>query len=434
MDDGAVVRRSPFGDNPEVGARGATTQQSILTAAMAVFAEHGFHDAKVELIATAAGCSRPAFYQYFASKDDVFWHLAGHLGRELASLADQLAEIAPDQRGVAILDRWLDALVELQQSYRPVLVSFPTAFRDNRPGRPLPRPLTIRMQQVLDDADPRHGGVPSGLDVRVLAEATVAMILRSVHYWLLGLFSIPRPRFTRALASTVHRVIHGPIAAVNAGPTVDPPSRVWPTWPTESTAGQQDRHLRPRGIATRRRLLDAAGTVLPRRGYHATRVDDVVEEAGCSHGTFYQYFESTDHLFRTLALDAGRHMADLVDSFPTAPDGPLDEWLRLWFDAYRSNGGVISAWQEIELADPGVSTMSLELMVVFFDRLGRLVHTRGFGDTAVDAVALLAIIERVPYTVVVLSDLDEAPAIAAAQHLIERGILGSSGSAPAVPA
>ncbi len=434
MDEGAVVRRPPFGDNPEVGLRGATTQRSILTAALAVFAEHGFHDAKVELIADAAGCSRPAFYQYFASKADVFWRLAGHLGRELEVLVAALPDPTPDAAGVEALDRWIDGVVEVHQAYQPVLLSFPAAFRETRPDQPLPRPLTIRLQTVLDEAARLDGGLPVGLDVRAASEATVAMILRSIHYWLLGLFSIPRPRFTRALAATLHRVAYGPVAGVNTGPSVDPPPRTVPTWPDGPVSTELDRPMRPRGIATRRRLLDAAGSVLPRRGYHETRVDDIVEEAGCSHGTFYQYFDSTDDLFRTLALDAGRDLAALVDAFPAAPDAALEPWLAAWFASYRSNGGVISAWQEIDQGDPGLSAMSIEIMLVFFDRLGRLVHRRGFGDTAVDALALLAVIERVPYTVVVLNQLDEAAAITAARHLIERGILATTGpSASARP-
>lgn len=419
-DDGTVLRRPPFGGRAEVGERGVTTQRSILTGALAVFAEHGYHDAKVEHIADAAGCSRPAFYQYFASKEDVFWRLAGHLSRELADLADRLDPVTADADGVATLEAWLDALVEVERVYQPVLLSFPAAFRDARPAEPLPRPLTLALQELIEGG----AALPAGVDARTAAETTVAMVLRSVHYWLLGLFSLPRPRFARGLAETVHRVVHGPVAGVNVGVSVAPPPTVIPAWPTNPPDDGPDRPMRPRGIATRQRLLDAAGAVLPRRGYHATRVDDIVDEVGCSHGTFYQYFESTDHVFRTLALAAGRHMADLVDVFPTEDDGPLDEWLTRWFAAYRSNGGVISAWQEIDPGDPEMAAMSLELMVVFFDRLARAVHTRGFGDTDVDAISLLAVIERVPYTVVVLHDLDEAPALAAAHHLIAQGILG----------
>ena len=414
------MRRAPFGTNPAVGLVGTTTQRSILTAALAVFAERGFHDTKVELITEAAGCSRPAFYQYFASKEDVFWRLAGHLGRELATVADHLDPIPPDQAGIAVLDRWLDELIDLHESYRPIFVSFPAAFRDTAPDQPVPRSLPERLEQVL--ATGNHLG---GAESTVLAETTGTVVLRAIHYWMLGLFSIPRARFTRALAATVHRLTHGPITGVNLDPLVDPPPHAVPPWPSAPT-GRPDRPLRTRGVETRQRLLDAAGQVLPRRGYHNTRVDDIVEAAGRSHGSFYRYFETTDHLFAELALEAGSQMAELVDAFPSGPGPDLHEWLTRWFAAYRANGGIISAWQEIGLDNPVMTRLSQEIVLVFLDRLARLVATRGFGDTAGDAIVLLAVIERLPYSVVVMDELDEPAAITAAQHLIERGLLGAS--------
>jgi AcrR family transcriptional regulator len=261
-----------------------------------------------------------------------------------------------------------------------------------------------------------------------VADATVAVILRGTYYWVLGLFAIPRPRFTRALAATIHRVVHGPLAGVNVDPLVQLSALPAPRWPDAPTDLPLDRTLRSRGVATRQKLLDAAGAVLPRRGFHNTRVDDIAEEAGVSHGSFYRYFASTDDVFRVLALEASAPMAELVDSFPatvgSTPSPALREWLVRWFDVYRSNGGVISAWEEIDFDKPDVAAMSIEVMLVFFDRLVRLVDARGFGDGAVDAIALLAVVERLPYAVVVQRTLDESPAIAAAQHLIERGILG----------
>src|SRR5580692_6684707 len=47
------------------------------------------------------------------------------------------------------------------------------------------------------------------------------------------------------------------------------------------------RVLRSQGRRTMRKLLDAAMVAFDKRGYHATRVNDVVEIAKTSHGTFY---------------------------------------------------------------------------------------------------------------------------------------------------
>ncbi|MDQ1383890.1 MAG: hypothetical protein QOG65_1269, partial [Actinomycetota bacterium] len=56
----------------------------------------------------------------------------------------------------------------------------------------------------------------------------------------------------------------------------------------------EPRELRARGRDTKRRLLDAGESVLATKGYHSTRVDDVVKVARTSHGTFYLYFSNKE--------------------------------------------------------------------------------------------------------------------------------------------
>ena len=133
MDGTNVVRRPPFGSNPLVGERGSDTQRRILGAALDVFADVGFNEARVELITKRAGCSRPAFYQYFSSKDDVFWKLAGQLGQEMVELGDQLPAITPDAAGVEALAGWIDEFTTLYGAYSPVFSAFQAASRDHRP-------------------------------------------------------------------------------------------------------------------------------------------------------------------------------------------------------------------------------------------------------------------------------------------------------------
>lgn len=50
----------------------------------------------------------------------------------------------------------------------------------------------------------------------------------------------------------------------------------------------------------RRVLLDAAVRVFARRGYHASRVGDIAEEAGVAHGLLYHYFASKDEVLETI--------------------------------------------------------------------------------------------------------------------------------------
>jgi AcrR family transcriptional regulator len=50
----------------------------------------------------------------------------------------------------------------------------------------------------------------------------------------------------------------------------------------------------------RRHLLDAAVRVFARKGFHASRVGDIAEEAGVAHGLLYHYFKSKDDVLEAV--------------------------------------------------------------------------------------------------------------------------------------
>src|SRR5688572_22442166 len=133
MDGTSIVRRPPFGSNPLVGERGSDTQRKILGAALDVFADVGFNEARVELITKRAGCSRPAFYQYFSSKDDVFWQLAEQLGHDMVQLGHRLDPVTPDAAGIAALEGSVDEFMALYADFAPGFSAFQAASRDHQP-------------------------------------------------------------------------------------------------------------------------------------------------------------------------------------------------------------------------------------------------------------------------------------------------------------
>ncbi len=53
----------------------------------------------------------------------------------------------------------------------------------------------------------------------------------------------------------------------------------------------------------RQRILAAARKAFASKGYHATGVADIIEEAGIARGTFYLYFDSKRAVFETLLDD-----------------------------------------------------------------------------------------------------------------------------------
>jgi AcrR family transcriptional regulator len=69
-----------------------------------------------------------------------------------------------------------------------------------------------------------------------------------------------------------------------------------------------------------RKLLDAAMIAFDKRGYHATRVNDVVDIAKTSHGTFYLYFSNKEDLLRALVTEAATEAQHLYDALNTSPE------------------------------------------------------------------------------------------------------------------
>jgi AcrR family transcriptional regulator len=423
MDATSIVRRPPFGSNPLVGERGTDTQRRILVAALEVFAEVGFNEARVELITERAGTSRPAFYQYFSSKDDVFWKLAAQLGHDMVELADQLGRVTSDAAGLAALADWIDDFMRLYDAYAPVFTAFQAASRDHKPLARSSHGISDRMGDALLRA---FGTRRAGRNAS-LATGWVAVLIRCSFYSQAMTGLNARRPLVDGLAQLTHRLFAGPIDGVNvvrtgappASPSAGPP----PELPTDDS-----RVLRPRGEKTRQRLLEAGATVLPARGYHDARVDDIVEAAGVSHGTFYRYFENKDDFFRVLAEGASARMIELLDAFDAGADtAQLRLWLRDWFATYESNGGVISTWQEMR-TDDDLAMFSEQVAVSVLARLVKVLEGRDFGDPTIDAVALLALIERLPYSVYTLQFADQADAIEAMITIIRRGFLGLSTS------
>jgi AcrR family transcriptional regulator len=425
MDGTSIVRRPPFGSNPLVGERGSDTQRKILGAALEVFSDVGFSEARVELITKRAGCSRPAFYQYFSSKDDVFWQLAGQLGHDMVQLGHRLEPVSPDADGIAALEGWIEEFMALYDAYAPVFSAFQAASRDHAPMVQGSSGISDRLGTDLLRAFSIQG---RGRRNATLATSVVALLIRCSFYWRSLEGAVDHDRLVTGLAQLVHRLFAGPINGVNVQRR-PVETRPRPDVPLADTTDETP--LRARGQKTRQLLLDAGTVVLPSRGYHDARVDDIVEAAGVSHGSFYRYFDNKEDFFRVLAEEASTRMVELLDAFPIdAPEAELREWIAAWFATYESNGGVISTWQEMQVSDADLLSFGQQVAATIMGRLMALLDGRGFGDALVDAVALLAVVERLPYGVYTLRFTKRDDAIDATVTIIRRGFLGLDDQLP----
>ncbi|HEY8430086.1 MAG TPA: helix-turn-helix domain-containing protein, partial [Sandaracinaceae bacterium] len=68
---------------------------------------------------------------------------------------------------------------------------------------------------------------------------------------------------------------------------------------SEATDGRTVRAARKREHR-RRMVLDTALAVFSAKGYHQTRISDIIEAASIARGTFYLYFDSKNAIFHEL--------------------------------------------------------------------------------------------------------------------------------------
>ena len=71
---------------------------------------------------------------------------------------------------------------------------------------------------------------------------------------------------------------------------------------------------RPTKVERRRRILEAARKVFARKGFAATRMIDVAEEASVGKGTLYEHFRGKEDLFTTLVLTVARESLETLSS------------------------------------------------------------------------------------------------------------------------
>jgi AcrR family transcriptional regulator len=65
---------------------------------------------------------------------------------------------------------------------------------------------------------------------------------------------------------------------------------------------------------TRSQLLEAAKRVFLEKGYHDAKVVDIIERAGCGHGTFYDYFKGKEDVLIALLEGLVKDMQKMGES------------------------------------------------------------------------------------------------------------------------
>jgi AcrR family transcriptional regulator len=168
------------------------------------------------------------------------------------------------------------------------------------------------------------------------------------------------------------------------------------------------RTLGEQGERTRRRLLEAAKKAFRDRGYPATRVDDITQEAGTSHGAFYLYFENKQDILEALARETSDVMYALASKLEGIEAGEAGyEQLRAWMggfvDLYGEHAPVITAWIQAEPEDQRFDKLGREVLGRFAGQIAHVIHVSAQSglrhpvNPPVAATALVAMLERISF-------------------------------------
>ena len=147
-----------------------------------------------------------------------------------------------------------------------------------------------------------------------------------------------------------------------------------------------------KGAQTRARLLEAAKAVFEDHGFLDARISDIADRAGLSHGSFYNYFDSKEQIFREVAaavddaLSAPMRDVVLADS-PAPPAERLREALRLHFASYRDEARLMAVIEHVVRYDAEVGAIRAQRHEVYRHQVAesiRSLQVRGLAKPGLD--------------------------------------------------
>jgi AcrR family transcriptional regulator len=184
----------------ELRAQGRKTMRKLLDAGMRVFAERGYHAARVDDIVRAARTSHGTFYLYFANKEELLRALAIQCAQEMGALAGGLGVVTGDEAGAVELRRFLETFFSTYARFGPVLRAW---MEGNVEDRETSRLGVIAFTDIATalGVRMREAGAPGDA-------ASVSALMALLERFAYFLVSRQLEFDSDALFDTVTRVVH----------------------------------------------------------------------------------------------------------------------------------------------------------------------------------------------------------------------------------
>jgi AcrR family transcriptional regulator len=192
------------------------------------------------------------------------------------------------------------------------------------------------------------------------------------------------------------------------------------------------RSLRNQGRQTMRKLLDAAMEAIDERGYHSTRVKDVVDIANTSHGTFYLYFSNKEDLIRALTIEATSESSSLLGAVTEAGSAlDVESWenLRQWIGDYSElwtrYAPLFRSWTDLASIDEGIGDQNRRMVAAHIDAMASRIASAsptGDLDPGVAGMAVIAMLDRFHFMREFMGDEIDSAALDTLTTMVHRAL------------
>lgn len=183
--------------------------------------------------------------------------------------------------------------------------------------------------------------------------------------------------------------------------------------PAESASTTVAAGSAARGSKTAARLRDAARDAFADLGWQATRVEDIVQRAGVSHGTFYTYYTNKAAVLEQMVRISQADLSALA-ARPWEADDVRSALVRIiggLVELYERDAAVLRAWLEAARDERRFSELYVELRGLYVDRVAENLEAvaamsdgDGIPPAQTLASALVAMVEHTCYSWLVLGE------------------------------
>ena len=178
---------------------------------------------------------------------------------------------------------------------------------------------------------------------------------------------------------------------------------------------------------TGERLRQAAREAFGELGWQATRVQDIVQRAGVSHGNFYTYYTNKAAVLDDLVRFSQADLAALASQPWDEGDvrSALEQIIGGLVDLYERDAPILRSWLQAARDERQFSDLYVELRALYISRvasnLDAVIALSGRQSAAPSrtiAAALVAMVEQLCYGWLVLGEVHERPHVIAALVMI----------------